>query len=57
MSMFMAYAKHEQEKENIIKTIVEQARMGNMNFSLNVDDDFSEQELKEIQEEAMRRLR
>lgn len=56
MSMFMAYAKHEQEKEDIINTIVEQARMGNMNFSLDVDDDFSEQELKEIQEEAMQRL-
>ena len=57
MNMFMAYAKHEQEKEDIINAIVEQARMGNMNFSLSVDDDFSKQELKEIQEEAMQRLR
>lgn len=56
MSMFMMYAKHEQEKEDIINSIVEQARLGNTSFSLDISDNFSEQELREIQEEAMRRL-
>lgn len=56
MDMFMVYAKHEQEKEDLINSIIEQARMGNTSFSFEISDDFSEQEFQEIQKEVMRRL-
>lgn len=54
--IFGAYAKHEQEKEDIINSIVDKARNGETNFSLNVYDDFSEAELEEIKREVECRI-
>lgn len=54
--IFGAYAKHEQEKEDIINSIVNKARNGETNFSLNVYDDFSEAELEEIKREVECRI-
>lgn len=55
-SIFGAYAKHEQEKEDIIKEIVERVLNGDSNFTIDLNDDFSEEEARYIEEEIMRRL-
>ena len=55
-SIFGAYAKHEQEKEDIIKEIVERVLNGDSNFTIDLNDDFSEGEARYIEEEIMRRL-
>ena len=55
--MFWAYAKHEQEKKNIIQMILEAARNGDTNFSIQLDDDFSDEEIEYIKEEVYRRMR
>lgn len=55
-SIFGAYAKHEQEKEDIIKEIVERVLNGDSNFTIDLNDDFSEEEARYIEEEVMRRL-
>lgn len=55
-SIFGAYAKHEQEKEDIIKGIVERVLNGDNNFTIILNDDFSEEEARYIEEEVMRRL-
>jgi hypothetical protein len=54
--MFWAYAKHEQEKEDIIQLIVNEALNQNTSFSIQLDDDFSDDEIKEIEREVYRRL-
>lgn len=43
---FSAYAKHTQETEDIIKTIIAAYHNGETNFSLEVDDDFSQGDLE-----------
>ena len=55
--MFWAYAKHEQEKEDIIQMILETARNGEDIFSIQLDDDFSDEEIEYIKEEVYRRMR
>lgn len=54
--MFWAYAKHEQEKEDIIQLIVNEALNQNTTFSIQLDDDFSDDEIEEIEREVYRRL-
>lgn len=54
--LFFAYAKHEQEKEDVIKMIVEEARLGATSMSIDLDDDFSEEDAKYIEKEVLRRL-
>ena len=54
--LFFAYAKHEQEKEDVIKMIVETARLGTTSMSIDLDDDFSEEDAKYIEKEVLRRL-
>lgn len=47
--IFMAYAKHEQEKNDIIKaikTIADSEMLGDFTFDL--DDDFSDGDIKEM---------
>ena len=47
--LFFAYAKHEQEKNDIIKvikTIAESEMLGDFTFDL--DDDFSDGDIKEM---------
>ena len=46
---FSAYAKHTQETEDIIKTIIAAYHNGETNFSLEVDDDFSQGDLEYIE--------
>lgn len=53
---FSAYAKHTQETEDIIKTIIAAYHNGETNFSLEVDDDFSQGDLEYIEREVKRRI-
>ena len=53
--IFYAYAMHEQEKEDIIQTILEAAYNGETEFSIDLDDDFSDEEIEEIKREVSRR--
>jgi hypothetical protein len=56
---FSGFAKHEQEKENIIKKIVNHYRMtGELQFSIDLSgyDDFSDSDLEYIQREVRKRL-
>ena len=53
---FSPYAKHTQETEDIINEIVRRGRMGDTNFTLDLDDDFSDDELEYIKQEVQRRL-
>ena len=55
--MFWAYAKHEQEKEDVIQMILEAARNGEENLSIQLDDCFSEEDVRYIEEEVYRRMR
>lgn len=54
---FSPYAKHEQEKEDIIKQIIAAAAAGETNLSFELDDCFSDEDLEDIQKEVMKRLR
>ena len=54
--MFLCYAKHEQEKEDIINAICEAALNGELELALMLDDRFTEAELYEIEQEVYRRL-
>ena len=54
--MFWAYAKHEQEKEDVIQMILEATRNGEDAFSIQLDDDFSDEDIEYIKEEVYRRL-
>ena len=53
---FSPYAKHEQEKEDVIQQIIEAARNGENHVSFNLDDDFSDADVEYIKEEVYRRL-
>ena len=53
---FSPYAKHEQEKEDVIKMIVEAARLGTTSMSISLDDDFSAEDAEYIEKEVLRRL-
>ena len=55
-NVFLAYAKHEQEKEDVIQQIVEVARNGENHVSFSLDDDFSDEDIEYIKEEVYRRL-
>jgi hypothetical protein len=54
---FSPYAKHEQEKEDVIQMILEAAANGSTDFSIELDDDFSDEDIKYIKEEVYRRMR
>ena len=54
--MFWAYAKHEQEKEDVIQMILEAARNEDTQFSIQLDDDFSDDDIEYIKREVYRRL-
>ena len=56
LDIFMAYAKHEQEKEDIIKEIIERYHNGEKEINIRLDDDFSDSDLDYIREEVRRRL-
>ena len=56
LDIFMAYAKHEQEKEDIIKEIIERYHNGEENIDIRLDDDFSDSDLDYIREEVGKRL-
>ena len=47
-ALFGAYAKHEQEKREIIQMMIADLREGNTYFSYEFDDDFSEEEIAEM---------
>ena len=54
---FSAYAKHLQEREDVIKYIVNEIRNGaGENFTIDLDDDFSDYDIEYIRTEVMRRL-
>lgn len=53
---FSVYAKHTQEIEDIISAIIAAYHNGETNFSLELDDDFSESDLRYIEEEVKRRI-
>ena len=54
---FSAYAVHEQEKADIVEAILARAAEGDYNFNIDVNDDFSDEDLEEIKTEVLRRLR
>lgn len=53
---FSPYAKHRQELEDAVETILEQYRLGNYNFTLDFDDDISDEDVEWIEHEIERRL-
>lgn len=53
---FSTYAKHEQEKEEVIRMIVETTLRGVTDLSISLDDHFSEADIQYIKEEVCRRL-
>ena len=53
---FSCHAKHTQETEDIIKTIIAAYHNGETNFSLELDDDFSQGDLEYIEREVKRRI-
>lgn len=55
--MFLAYAKHTQELEDAINTILEQYQLGNTSFTLDFDDDISDSDIEYIEKEVLRRAR
>ena len=56
VSPYWLYMHHNQELEDAIETICREVQNGNYNFTLNVEDDFSEDELNYIEMEVRRRL-
>lgn len=50
------YMHHNQELEDVIDLICQEARVGNYSFTLNTEDDFSESELEYIEKEVKRRV-
>lgn len=54
---FSAYAKHEQEREDVIQMILAAAARGETDLSIELDDHFSEEDVKYIEEEVYRRMR
>ena len=56
-NLFLAYAKHEQEKEDVIQLILAGVRNGDNHLSFQLDDDFSDEDIEYIKEEVYRRMR
>ena len=54
---FSPYVKHEQEKEDVIQMILQAVRDGDESFSIQLDDDFSDEDVEYIKEEVYRRMR
>ena len=54
--MFLAYAKHEQEKEDIIQMILKAKEEGQTDLTISLDDYFSEEDIEEIKKEVYRRM-
>lgn len=54
---FSPYAKHEQEKEDVIQMILTAIENGNTEMSIQLDDCFSESDVEYIKEEVYRRMR
>jgi hypothetical protein len=51
------YAKHTQEREDVINYIVEQIQSGvGESFTIDLDDDFCESDVEYIRKEVFRRL-
>lgn len=57
MNIFGAYAKHEQEKEDVINEIIRRAHEGDTNFTIELDDCFSQSDVEYIEKEVERRLK
>ena len=54
---FSVYAKHTQEREDVINYIVEQIQSGvGESFTIDLDDDFCESDVEYIRKEVFRRL-
>lgn len=53
---YFLYMRHEDEKERVIERIVDEAQNGNCDFSIDLEDDYSDDELEYIEEEVRRRL-
>ena len=53
---FSPFAKHTQEIEDIIETILTNAYNGNMSFDIELDDCFSDEDLEYIKTEVQRRF-
>lgn len=53
---FSPYCKHTTEVEQIITILVDNARMGNMNVTIETDEFLSESDWKYIQEEVQKRF-
>jgi hypothetical protein len=53
---FSPFAKHTQEIEDIIETILANAYNGNMSFDIELDDCFSDEDLEYIKTEVQRRF-
>ena len=53
---FSAYAKHQQELDDIVQASIQKFLSGESNFTLEVDDDFSEGDLAYIEKEIYRLL-
>ena len=54
---FSSYVVHEQEKADIVEAILFRAAEGDYNFNIDVNDDFSDEDLEEIKTEVLCRLR
>ena len=53
---FSAYAKHQQELDDIVQISIQKFLSGESNFTLEVDDDFSEGDFAYIEKEIYRLL-
>lgn len=53
---FSAYAKHTQELEDAVDEIVRQFNKGNLMFSLNFDDDISDDDVEYIRVKVIDRI-
>ena len=53
---FSPYAKHQQELDDIVQISIQKFLSGESNFTLEVDDDFSEGDLAYIEKEIYRLL-
>ena len=53
---FSAYAKHQQELDDIVQASIQKILSGESNFTFEVDDDFSEGDLSYIEKEIYRLL-
>ena len=53
---FSAYAKHQQELDDIVQASIQKILSGESNFTFEADDDFSEGDLAYIEKEIYRLL-